>query len=67
VARIQVQGRDKFYWPAAFDLLIKVKKKKNVRAHTQLAVSTRLAFTSPAKTVTSKLLLLSVLAVEICL
>jgi hypothetical protein len=47
-----VQGHYKFRLPAGQDMIIKVKKKESVRAHTQLAILARLAFTSPAKIVT---------------
>jgi hypothetical protein len=42
-------------------IIKKFKKRKKVRAHTQLTVFSGLAFTSPAKTVTSLLTLPSVL------
>ena len=50
-----------FLLPALFEPMKMIKKKKNVRAHTQLPIFDGLAFTSPAKIVTSLLTLPSVL------
>jgi hypothetical protein len=47
--------------PADNEMIINDQKEKNVRADKPLAVFARLAFTSPAKTVTNNLPILSVL------
>jgi hypothetical protein len=55
----------KFILPARVRKVEKDQKKKNVRAHTQLAVFDGLAFKNPAKTVTSLLMLPSVLGLDL--
>jgi hypothetical protein len=40
---------NEFIWPAEVEMMIKIKRKKKVRAHKLLAVFARLAYTSPGK------------------
>jgi hypothetical protein len=64
-ARVRVRQRlEMLHVPAGCEMMIIDQKEKRVRADKSLVVFARLAFTSPAKTMTNNLPILSVLAKE---
>jgi hypothetical protein len=66
MVRVRVQQRlGMLHVPADCEMMIIDQKEKRVRADKSLLVFARLAFTSPAKTMTNNLPILSVLCVRV--